>query len=105
MRPKLSGVTVDSAVKALFHGGFGGASLRWRSLSRRVYDAALCARPPTPDAPPSPTSGARSNLLAACPDGCTEAILAAHGFTVEFLFALSATTGFHFLEVATLRGK
>jgi hypothetical protein len=61
--------------------------------------------PPNSRRSPKPDKRRTLELLAACPDGCTEAILAAHGFTVEFLFALSATTGFHFLEVATLRGK
>src|SRR5262249_10137004 len=57
----------------------------------------LFAPPPTPPAvppcpppavvatAPSPTAAARFELLAASPDGCTEAMMLAHGFTVPQL--------------------
>jgi hypothetical protein len=55
-----------------------------------------CSRSPLPRSPPiaigatarprSPAAG--SNLLASCHDGCTEALMMAHGFTVEQMVEL-----------------
>ena len=40
---------------------------------------------------PKPERRRALELLAASPDGCSEAIMLAHGFTVDFLVELSGT--------------
>jgi hypothetical protein len=63
---------------------------------------------------PKPDRRRALELLAACPDGCTEAILAAHGFTTTAIVGLvraglaSATSkrvvaGSRTMEVSTVR--
>jgi hypothetical protein len=63
---------------------------------------------------PTPVRRRALELLAACPDGCTEAILSAHGFTTTAIVGLvraglaSATSkrvvaGSRAMEVATVR--
>jgi hypothetical protein len=52
----------------------------WCHGASRVPDHA----PP----PPKPDRRRALELLAACPDGCTEAILLAYGFTLELLIEL-----------------
>jgi len=46
------------------------------------------ASPIMPRRPPKPDRRRALELLAACPDGCTEAILLAYGFTLELLIEL-----------------
>ena len=46
------------------------------------------ASPIMPRRPPKPDRRRALELLAASPDGCTEAIMLAHGFTVELMVDL-----------------
>jgi hypothetical protein len=72
---------------------FGDCRQRQFSSRRIGLGCAAMVRPASPIMPrrrgvPKPDRHRALELLAASPDGCTEAIMLAHGFTVELLVDL-----------------
>lgn len=72
------------------------------------------SRPPRRQRHPKPDRRRALELLASCPDGCTEAILLAHGFSIDDMVALvrdglatahaaRVVAGRHKMEVARVR--